>query len=56
MRIIWSPLSLDRVTEIAKYVAEEDKIYPQTRFKKGILFFLCRQKNKNTWERTESKV
>jgi len=25
MRIIWSPVSLDRVTEIAKYVSEEDK-------------------------------
>ncbi|MCF7824213.1 MAG: type II toxin-antitoxin system RelE/ParE family toxin [Candidatus Marinimicrobia bacterium] len=25
MRIIWSPLSLDRVTEIAKYVAEENR-------------------------------
>lgn len=25
MRVIWSPLSLDRVTEIAKYIAEDNK-------------------------------
>jgi len=25
MRVIWSPLSLDRITEIAKYVAEENR-------------------------------
>jgi len=25
MRVIWSPLSLDRVTEIAKYIAEENR-------------------------------
>ena len=25
MKVIWSPLSLDRVTEIAKYIAEENK-------------------------------
>jgi len=25
MRVIWSPLSIDRITEIAKYIAVEDR-------------------------------
>ncbi len=26
MRVIWSPLSIDRITEIARYISEEDRI------------------------------
>ncbi len=25
MRVIWSPLSIDRITEIARYISEEDR-------------------------------